>query len=144
MKHSLKIDKHSPKIEEPRSSSLSSVLNNKGKAKGPFYFGGTEFSVSNPWVKVAQTNGWALFSAMSHRTKLSQRSRPDGWVTLPDKVARLFGLTEGIKVRAVDECAAAGLLLVKRGKHSTSPKRYRFAPIKGRPLSPAERSELTE
>jgi hypothetical protein len=42
----------------------------------------------DPFVKAAQDAGFCLFCAISHRAKLSQRSSPDGWVTLPGKAAR--------------------------------------------------------
>lgn len=135
MKHYTKTDKRYPKIDKPRASSLSSVLNIVVEGGDRFYFGGTKFKASNPWVKAAQASGWALFCAMSHRAKLSQRSRPDGWLTLPGKVAKLFGLPGGRKTRAVEKCEAAGLLLVQKGKRKTSVIRYRFACIKGPPLS---------
>ena len=141
MKHSPKIGKHSPKMDKPRASSLSSILNIYEEGVDRFYFGGTKFKASNPWVKAAQVSGWALFCAMSHRAKLSQRSRPDGWHTLPDKVAGLFGLTKGRKTRAVEKCEAAGLLLIQRGKRKTSPKRYRCACIPATPLSPTQTSQ---
>jgi hypothetical protein len=141
-----KMDKHLPKMDKLGASSLSSCSNISKRKGEPFFYGGFVFSKSDPFVEAAQDVGFCLFCAISHRTKLSQRSRPDGWVTLPGNVARdLFGLTPGKVSRAVHKCVAAGLLEAKKGKGKTARWKYRFAfPINRRRVSPAERPRLTE
>ena len=123
-----KMDKHLPKMDKLGASSLSSCSNISKRKGEPFFYGGFGFSKSDPFVEAAQDVGWGLFCAIIHRTKLSQRDRPDGWVTLPGKVAReRFGLTPGKVSRAVEKCAAAGLLEAKKGKGKTGRWKYRFA-----------------
>jgi hypothetical protein len=131
------VNKHLPKVDKLGAYSLSSLVNNN-KGKEPFFYGGFGFSKSRPFVEAAQDVGFCLFCAISHRTKLSQRSRPDGWVTLPGNVARdLFGLTPGKVSRAVHKCVAAGLLEAKKGKGKTARWKYRFAfPIHRERVSP--------
>lgn len=131
-----KMGKHLPKMDKLEAYSLSSLVNNN-KGREPFFYGGFGFSKSDPFVKVAQDGGWGLFCAISHRTKLSQRSRPDGWVTLPGKGTReRFGLTPGKVSRAVGKCVAAGLLEAKKGKGKTGRWKYRFTfPIHRRRVS---------
>ena len=138
------VNKHLPKVNKLGAYSLSSLVNNN-KGREPFFYGGFGFSKSRPFVEAAQDVGFCLFCAISHRTKLSQRSRPDGWVTLPSDVARgLFGLTPGKVSRAVAKCAAAGLLEAKKGKGKTGRWKYRFmVPINRRRLSPTCRPEPT-
>lgn len=119
------VNKHLPTVNKLGAYSLSSLANNKGKE--PFFYGGFGFSKSDPFVKAAQDVGFCLFCAISHRTKLSQRSRPDGWVTLPGKGTReRFGLTPGKVLRATQKCVAAGLLEAKKGKGKTGRWKYRF------------------
>ena len=127
-----KMDKHLPKMDKLGAYSLSSLVNNNTKGKEPFFYGGFKLRVPRLFVKAAQNLGWCLFCAISHRTKLSERSAPDGWVTLPGKVARgVFGLTPGKVRRAVEKCVAAGLLEAKKGKGKTARWKYRFSfPIK--------------
>ena len=123
-----KMDKHLPKMDKLGASSLSSCSNISKRKGEPFFYGGFGFSKSDPFVEAAQDVGWGLFCAISHRTKLSQRSRPDGWVTLPGKGTReRFGLTPGKVSRAVEKCVAAGLLEVKKGKGKTARWKYRFS-----------------
>ena len=123
-----KMDKHLPKMDKLGSSSLSSCSNISKKKGEPFFYGGRPFRESHPFVEAAQNLGWCLFCAISHRTKLSERSAPDGWVTLPGKLARgEFGLTPGKVSRAVVKCVAAGLLEAKKGKGKTARWKYRFS-----------------
>ena len=140
-----KVNKDLTKMNKLGAYSLSSLVNNN-KGREPFFYGGFGFSKSAPFVKAAQDVGWGLFCAISHRTKLSQRSRPDGWVTLPGKGTReRFGLTPGKVSRAVVKCVAAGLLEAKKGKGKTGRWKYRFTfPIPRRGVSSAERPGLTE
>jgi len=137
MKNLAKMGKHLPKMDKLGAYSLSSLVNNN-KGREPFFYGGFGFSKSDPFVRAAQDVGWSLFCAISHRTKLSQRSRPDGWVTLPGKGTReRFGLTPGKVSRAVVKCVAAGLLEAKKGKGKTCRWKYRFmVPINRRRVSP--------
>ena len=131
-----KMGKHLPKIDKLGSYSLSSIPIKYNKQKDRFYFGGTKFKDSDPWVKVAQDAGWCLFCAISHRAKLSQRSSPDGWVTLPRKEAAHFGLSPGVLARVRDKCVEAGLLKARKGKGKTSRWKFRFArPTPRGPLS---------
>lgn len=120
-----KMGKHLPKMDKLGAYSLSYKIDNKGTE--PFFFGGFGFSKSEPFIKAAQDVGWCLFCAISHRTKLSQRSRPDGWVTLPGNgIKERFGLTPGKVSRAVEKCVAAGLLEAKKGRGKTGRWKYRF------------------
>jgi hypothetical protein len=134
------VNKHLPTVNKLGAYSLSSLVNNNNNNKGrePFFYGGFGFSKSRPFVKAAQDVGFCLFCAISHRTKLSQRSRPDGWVTLPGNVARgEFGLTPGKVSRAVVKCVAAGLLEAKKGRGKTARWKYRFTfPIHRERVSP--------
>jgi len=132
-----KISKHLPKTDKLGPYSLSSVPIKYSSDKERFYFGGTKFKDSDPWVKVAQDAGWCLFCAISHRAKLSQRSSPDGWVTLPRSEAAHFGLSRGVLGRAREKCVAAGLLEAKKGKGKTARWKYRFSfPIQRERMSP--------
>lgn len=143
MSNLTKVNKGLTKVNKLGAYSLSSLVNNKGKE--PFFYGGFGFSKSTPFVKAAQDVGFCLFCAISHRAKLSQRSSPDGWVTLPGKATReLFGLTPGKVSRAAKKCVAAGLLEAKKGKGKTARWKYRFTfPIHRGRVSSAERPRLT-
>ena len=136
MSNLTKVNKGLTKVNKLGAYSLSSLVNNN-KGREPFFYGGFGFSKSDPFVEAAQDVGWGLFCAISHRTKLSQRSRPDGWVTLPGKGTReRFGLTPGKVSRAVGKCVAAGLLEAKKGKGKTGRWKYRFTfPIPRRRVS---------
>ena len=125
MSNLLKMGKHLPKIDKLGSYSLSSVPIKYGNDKERFFFGGFKFKDSDPWVRVAQDAGFCLFCAISHRAKLSQRSSPDGWVTLPRSEAAHFGLSRGVLGRAREKCVAAGLLEVKKGKGKTARWKFR-------------------
>lgn len=125
MSNLTKVNKGLTMVNKLGAYSLSSLVNNKGRE--PFFYGGFGFSKSTPFVKAAQDVGFCLFCAISHRAKLSQRSSPDGWVTLPGKATReLFGLTPGKVSRAAEKCVAAGLLEAKKGKGETGRWKYRF------------------
>ncbi len=125
MSNLTKVNKGLTKVNKLGAYSLSSLVNNKGRE--PFFYGGFGFSKSTPFVKAAQDVGFCLFCAISHRAKLSQRSSPDGWVTLPGKATReLFGLTPGKVSRAAEKCVAAGLLEAKKGKGKTARWKFRF------------------
>ena len=126
MSNLTKVNKGLTKVNKLGAYSLSSLVNNN-KGKEPFFYGGFKLRVPRLFVNAAQNLGWCLFCAISHRTKLSERSAPDGWVTLPGKVARgVFGLTPGKVRRAVEKCVAAGLLEAKKGKGKTGRWKYRF------------------
>ena len=136
MRNLPKMDKHLPKMDKLGSSSLSSVPIKYSGDKERFFFGGTKFKDSDPWVEVAQDAGWCLFCAISHRAKLSQRSSPDGWVTLPRSEAAHFGLSRGVLGRARKKLVAAGLLEVKKGKGKTARWKFRsVVPIHRRGVS---------
>jgi len=145
VKNLTKMDKHLHAVDKLGAYSLSSVPIKYTSDRERFFFGGTKFKDSDPWVKVAQGAGWCLFCAISHRTKLAERSAPDGWVTLPRVEAAHFGLSRGVLARAREKCVAAGLLGTKKGKGRTARWKYRFvSPIHRPKVSPAEGPELKE